>query len=503
MRFCNILLAMAGTAAATAPADTAVVRQLDNSGYKCVSNEKELIKALDDAKDKEVITMCKGSITLTETSLDLTSVGGQDVKLVCEVDKLDECIIVGSNTPNLFIGTPNFFTFEYISFSNKGSKVDGACHNYKEGHVCFSNCLFAYCETEAQGGAIFTFDSVVRVDNSTFRYNYAKEDGGAIFFNQTIAAVTNTIFAENKAGINGGAIYDSGSPSLSLLKVSLQKNTAGSSGGAVFLIRSEAAMYDVLFSHNRCETNNGGGIYAAHTYLAIAETTFLENYAKSTGGGIWVTDSYLSTIRTIFEKNVANGQGGAIYDNKESHMIISQCFFLYNVAATSDGGAINLNKSVVVITGSDFTGNAAHGDGGAIDDDKDGITYITLADSTFVNNGAERDGGCVELDRTTAVFYKVDMSDNIAHNNGGCLNVLDTATVTLVGSNFKGNDAHKLGDDIFIRDVTDTSVICKSDVVFCDGVSDGIKDDGHIYNTNCDKAASDDGDFCADHHPSH
>jgi predicted outer membrane repeat protein len=147
-------------------------------------------------------------------------------------------------------------------------------------------------------------------------------------------------------------------------------NTASGSGGAIYLNQSMmAALFRATLSDNRAESGNGGAIYAtAQTRLVVDESKFLRNYAKHSGGGVCVTESLLSTAHTQFERNVADGRGGAIYDQQESTVLISQCDFLYNKAPYSDGGAVHLDRSEAVITGSDFTGNAAKGNGGAIDE---------------------------------------------------------------------------------------------------------------------------------------
>jgi predicted outer membrane repeat protein len=138
--------------------------------------------------------------------------------------------------------------------------------------------------------------------------------------------------------------FDYRSPSLSLLKVTLNKNTAAASGGAIFLNQSKTAMYAATLSANRAESGNGGAIYgAAQTVLAIDESKFVQNYAKGSGGAIWVTKTGLYVTHTPFERNTANGKGGAIFDEEKSIVVMSQCDFSYNTAPYSDGGAINLD----------------------------------------------------------------------------------------------------------------------------------------------------------------
>jgi hypothetical protein len=91
---------------------------------------------------------------------------------------------------------------------------------------------------------------------------------------------------------------------------------------------------------------------------------------------------------------VADGRGGAIYDQQESIVLISQCDFLYNTAPSSGGGAVHLDRLYAGITVSDSIGNAATGNGGAIDvDGQEGTSYVVTADLNFMLNDAKQYGG--------------------------------------------------------------------------------------------------------------
>lgn len=467
----------------------------------CISSEQALRHALANAHAGDRIEICKRTtIPINDHPIDLTHVAPK-VTLGCEDD--NDCSIIGHNTPNLFDGRPDYFTFDYIDFGNDATgkyfQANGACHNYNYGDVTFSDCEFSHCKTEGKGGAIYASYSAIHVDKSRIYSNFAKKDGGGLWLSQTNTTITDTDFYDNESNANGGAISDYRSLTLSMLNVKMERNVGRQSGGAISLDRSKLVLFWAKFDGNRARQNDGGAIYdSGDSTIAIDESNFLHNYAKRHGGGIFVKQSFLSTAHTKFEQNVADGQGGAIYDAQKSHVVISKCDFRDNSAPYSDAGAINLDDSFAMITSSNFTGNHADRDGGALDDDQ-GTSYIVVADTYFDRNEAKQNGGCAELDHSLAVFYEVDMTNNKAQNNGGCLNVLDDSKVALLASNFQDNFAAKLGNDIFIYDDSDTFVKCNDHVVFCDGIG-GIKDIGHIDNTNCDKVAQDDGGFCRRSH---
>jgi hypothetical protein len=218
MRFCNISLLLATSSITMTMAEIGRLSRFRNrfrngslrrhlkkwNGGLCVSNEKELRQALVDAKSGDDIEICKGkTIPVTKTPIDLTKVAS-DVTLRCQDTFADSCFIVGADTPNLFSGTPNYITFDYIAFKNQAvgnqyAAANGACHNFSRGgQVFFANCHFSYCQTEGQGGAIYASQSTVHVDRSRFDYNSAKKDGGALWLSQAVAAVTDTDFVENE-----------------------------------------------------------------------------------------------------------------------------------------------------------------------------------------------------------------------------------------------------------------------------------------------------------------
>lgn len=111
------------------------------------------------------------------------------------------------------------------------------------------------------------------------------------------------------------------------------------------------------------------------------------------GGGILVgTSAQLALLRCTFRDNVAADAGGAI--RNQGTLIVEDSAFDHNVAANAGGAISSSSGTSVLIAGSFFAENEAHGQfsgGGAIDSpDK-----ITIVDSSFVNNRAKTLGGAI------------------------------------------------------------------------------------------------------------
>ena len=160
------------------------------------------------------------------------------------------------------------------------------------------------------GGAIYAVKDV-NIFNSKFTGNTAEEDGGAIFTDNGTVSVNNCVFGSNRA--EGSAFP--------------------CSGGA---IRGEIVqVYSCDFNNNFAE-NHGGAIYAfSVTIDNTVPSSFASNTAKNGEGGAIYTDYLNENIKylTLYDNSAAidnSDDGGAIYLNKENHVTFSHCSILSN-----------------------------------------------------------------------------------------------------------------------------------------------------------------------------
>jgi predicted outer membrane repeat protein len=109
---------------------------------------------------------------------------------------------------------------------------------------------FKLNQAESYGGAIYTDENDITIDNCQFYENQAYR-GGAIYNLGKRNTISNCTMEENKAEYEGGAIYD-GNEDTKLENCTIRKNEAGSEGGGVFVPRTK----DITLFGTMIITNN-------------------------------------------------------------------------------------------------------------------------------------------------------------------------------------------------------------------------------------------------------
>src|SRR5205823_2624077 len=126
-----------------------------------------------------------------------------------------------------------------------------------------------------------------------------------------------------------------------------------------------------------------------------------------------------------FTGATASGPGGAILVNNE-FVTISDCKFASNKTTVTGGGAIAVTAfpSKLTVLRSFFTDNSTAGagtDGGAIYVGVDAA--VTIQDSQFTGNKAADDGGAVyqKLGTVTILNSTFDHNSTLGAGNGGAI----------------------------------------------------------------------------------
>ena len=147
-------------------------------------------------------------------------------------------------------------------------------------------------------------------------------------------------------------------------------------------------------------SSQGGAIESSGTDLTIDNVTFIGNEAGHGGAIAAKENKFVSTttvriLDSLFTNNVATFGGGAINSVTVEQMEIVRTRFVNN--ASGWGGALFQNLGLLV-RDSEFSGNSAQNDGGAIDFGFADAAYPqTIANSTFSNNVASNGGGAINL----------------------------------------------------------------------------------------------------------
>ncbi|MEM7756095.1 MAG: choice-of-anchor Q domain-containing protein [Planctomycetota bacterium] len=270
----------------------------------------------------------------------------------------------------------------------------------------------------------------------------------------------------------------------------IQDNNSDSDGGGMFGTDVSFVVDDSFFIEN--SARDGGAIRNQGSGpLTIRNTEFIDNTASRDGGAVIFNDNgqrRLLIQDSVFEGNAANDRGGAVVVRNANEFVVERTTFTANTAigrGGSDAGAIFMDTiDNGSIDDSEFLGNLANGEGGAIlslldtgggnsveyvntrfEDNEASASTVALFGGTcdfvnceFVNNTSlragdgVRDGGAVRY-RTTpggqralgSIFNSV-FDGNLA-NRGGAV-ALGTSTVSITNSTFVNNAALDIGDAV-------------------------------------------------------
>lgn len=313
------------------------------------------------------------------------------------------------------------------------------------------------------GGAAYLRCSDLVLDNVTFTENEATQTGGAICnVGGTVTNPGTVAFTKNTAGEHAGAVYvsyyrESGKDdvcgSMTLNGGTFTENTA--MGGGAVSVRSgcEATFDGTTFTKNAVTGHDGdidgngdggGAIYAGFGKLTLNNVTATENTSEHCGGAVASAHSTVQIKDSILADNQA-ASGGAIHVTDGGNVTITNTQLLRNKStyvhsgsynAAMAGGAIQMNKGTLTVTGCTLDGNTSEYYGGAISGSevKATITDCTISNSTG-STGAVL---CFRADSDVTV-KDVTITDCEAKGNGAIYsNVgdmeLDNVTVTKTGA---------------------------------------------------------------------
>eukprot|EP00904_Undaria_pinnatifida_P004259 jgi/Undpi1/13834/HiC_scaffold_9.g03485.m1 len=158
------------------------------------------------------------------------------------------------------------------------------------------------------------------------------------------------------------------------------------------------------------------------------------SYGVSTvGGAIAAAGSSLTFDQTNFTGNTADGNGGAIYVSDRSIVSCAEGTFAYNFAG-SDGGAMFVTGSSVVSCGGSWFENVAGDSGGAlVVDDNSSVSWNDGA--VFAYNSADRFGGAVYALLSSSVSWGAStlFYSNSAWFIGGAVYIVRASSISWTG----------------------------------------------------------------------
>lgn len=347
-------------------------------------------------------------------------------------------------------GNPITTAIENATFTNNIANGGNAGAIYNLGELYIKDSTFANNSSTKRGGAIYNKGNMT-IDNAIFdSNNCANQDGGAIFVDAGTVNILNSKFVNNKA-VDADWGADSGAISLKTGKMTIDNTVFEGNkaiwAGAIYQYANgenvKLTIQNSQFNSNEAQAIGAVGVFSN---AIIQNTEFNGNLSTSTdatngGGAVFAGSSSKLTINnTVFNNNVSNASGGAIMTRSQDEGD--------NVNATLD------------ISQSDFIGNKAELNGGAINNNfynsENTAGYVSVDESTFINNSANNGGAiynskqgskCTEA--ASIMISNSTFENNIATANGGAIYNDTDAELVINNSVFKANQANGITNDIY------------------------------------------------------
>ncbi|GAB5497404.1 MAG: hypothetical protein Phyf2KO_24840 [Phycisphaerales bacterium] len=277
-----------------------------------------------------------------------------------------------------------------------------------DSEVSISQCHFADNSggTAGHGGAIYSYDSKLILQQSTLENNLSLTNGGAVYARYGTAHISDCVFLRNVAESGGASYFDVGE--LEIESSSFQQNVA-SNGGAVYTRSDLNSLVDLDCRLNTA-IDSGGAIFASED-INLQQSSFMYNTAHEGGA------AYMRGAVVDCEFSLNTAQDGSVMRN------------------TNRGGAISIAGNTL-IQSSQFDQNAA-GYGGAVWADP-GLSHLAVEDSVFdANMAANRGGAVYGAEHISGASF---MGNHTAGGGGAIYSANHVSS-----SSFKHNSAHQGG----------------------------------------------------------
>lgn len=285
----------------------------------------------------------------------------------------------------------------------------------------------------------------------TVRFTMNSENLIITSFSETNADANYSVSWDANSGIATSRLFlfqsnDGTNMDVTLNSLSLTGGEVNGGGGAIKVI-GDVTITNCTFSDNIA--NFGGAVYVTGN-ATIENSKFDNNKANFDGGAVCVFNddasnpSQVSILNSDFSGNMAVGEGGALAI-LIGDLNIDNSSFTGNTASTGGGVSI-IQQGDVTVDGSTFEKNTAtyegddYGGGGGAIFNQEGD--ISISNSEFNLNEALYGGGIYTSNGNTEI---IDSSfvENTAKRGGGAayLSNHEDNEIVIKGSEFNGNEA--------------------------------------------------------------
>ena len=363
-------------------------------------------------------------------------------------------IIINGNTssnttyvPCITINNGGTCTLTNVTIQNNKAGYGGAIQN--SGTLTATSCIFQNNIATNAGGAIFSSYSAT-LSSCTITDNSANEGGAGIYASEALSCTSCTLSNNSisDSNMSGGGIYYCGSANttnkLTIDGCTINGNSAGYRGGGIIMhvngttycngeIKGATNIYG-----NSAKDAGGLALHASNVTCTLSAGTIYGNSASRNGGGIHISPGSTLTYSGgdigktgSGNENTATSDGGGIY--VQGSLLMNAGNILNNSANQGGGVFVTSTGSMTFTTGS-IHDNTATTNGGGIY--FDGTTF-TIGGSTvrsiYSNSAANGGGVYVGSNGTFAASNaKLEIHSNSATNGGG---IYSAGALTLSNTN--------------------------------------------------------------------
>ena len=229
---------------------------------------------------------------------------------------------------------------------------------YNSGTLSMENCTVTDCKANHGGGIYVDENASMNITGGAFTGNSAS-NGAGIFLNKVSANINGTELTGNKAAEDGGAVFTANSildvnNSLEMENCAVRENTAKNGGG--LSLNASATLNDCIIEKNEAANEGGGVMAVTEQAVDLSEkvrfnrTDFLSNTAKY-GGGISAKGTGELVLHECGVKgNHANAAVGGIQTYGGTKLALLGADIEENTAQKSCGG-VYVSDTIVSMKG--------------------------------------------------------------------------------------------------------------------------------------------------------
>ncbi len=228
-----------------------------------------------------------------------------------------------------------------------------------EGSVEIKHCTFKRNSATEGGGGLYIYMASPSVYSCTFEQNTSEENGAGLFNNAADTDIAYCTFTDNRADFQaeGGAIYNYDSnPEISFCR--FLNNYGGHYGGAMETVSSDPVVTDCVFIANESRTDGGAVHNDSASFPLFKNCQFFNNSTMSRGGAMMNYYCTPTVINCLFAGNSSWSDDGGAVHNRNSEPTFINCVLTGNKANVKGGGMSAFDSDVIIINCT-FANNAA------------------------------------------------------------------------------------------------------------------------------------------------